>query len=95
MCGVGGSTIQECKEVLTWPEYLVWLKFRQKYGSLHHGMRVDRAVARAASFFGNAMSKKSVLRQEDFSPYDAAIEESREVTNEEIFGFLTSMAKGR
>lgn len=95
MSGVGGATIQECKESLSWSEYLVWLKFRQKYGSLHHGMRVDRAVARAASFFGNAMSKKGGLRPEDFSPYDSAIEEAREVTNGEVFGFLASMAKGR
>ncbi len=95
MCGVGGSTIQECKESLSWSEYLVWLKFRQKYGSLHQGMRVDRAVARAASFFGNAMSKRGGLRPEDFSPYDAAIEEDREVSNEEAFSFLASMAKGK
>lgn len=41
-------------------------------------MRVDRAVARAASHFTNMMTGKKSVSPSDFSPYDLAIEEENQ-----------------
>lgn len=78
LCGVGGKTVAEAKASMTWSEYLAWCQFRAKYGPLHVGMRVDRAVARAIANYFSANSKRrySVL---DFSPFDKAIEDSKPV----------------
>lgn len=75
-------------------EFVSWCRFRRKFGSLHPGMRTDRAIARAAAYFANAMSSRGAARIDwmDFSPYDAAIEEAREVTNEEVFSFLMGIS---
>lgn len=75
-CGIGGRTIAEAQQNLSWGEYLSWCAYRAKYGSLHIGMRVDRAVARALANYmsGNSRQQFSVV---DFSPFDKAIEDSK------------------
>ncbi|SDS41832.1 hypothetical protein [Pseudomonas prosekii] len=71
MNGIGGRTIAEAQENLTYPEFLVWMKFRQKRGSLHPGMRVETALARFQAFYANVKLPKDALRlhQEDFAPH--------------------------
>lgn len=39
MNGIGGRTIAEAQQNMTYPEFMVWMKFRAKRGSLHQGMR--------------------------------------------------------
>ena len=76
-------------------EFMDWCLFRQKYGMLHPGMRIDRAVARVGAYFGNAMAGRKALTWRDFSPYDAAIENERELTNSEILEALKGIAHGK
>ena len=61
---------------MSWEEFLSWCAYRDKYGSLHEGMRLDRAVGRAAAFFGNMMAGKKQLVPEDFSPFDRRIRDN-------------------
>ena len=58
---------------------------------LHNGMRIDRAIGRAASFFGNMMSNKKDLTAADFSPYD--VEQDKEGTIDDIASLLSAIAK--
>lgn len=44
MSGIGGRTISEAKRNLSYNEYLVWLEFRKKYGSLNIARRVEHSV---------------------------------------------------
>lgn len=74
---------------------MVWQKYRQKYGSLHWGMRLDRSMARFTALFANFKAGRQAHEWRDFSPYDAAIEDNRELTNSEVFDFLASMAQGK
>lgn len=80
--GIGGRTIAEAKSALTLPEFFSWCRYISKYGTLHMGMRVDRAVARAlANYFGaHSNNKKYTLN--DFSPYDAEIERSTPIEDQ-------------
>lgn len=80
---------------MTWPEFLDWVKYQNVRGSLNQGMRIDRAVGRAAAFFGNGMSKGKRLSYVDFSPYDAPVENDEECSIQEAFALLTAVAKKR
>jgi hypothetical protein len=69
MNGIGGRTIAEAQANMTFPEFMVWCKFRGKRGSLNQGMRIEAAVARLASFYGNSRAGKKVFNIEDFAPH--------------------------
>lgn len=69
MHGIGGRTIAEAKERLSYPEFLTWLKYRQKRGSLHVGMRVEYGSALLAMLYANAHSKHGGHQLHEFAPY--------------------------
>ncbi|MCO3563270.1 hypothetical protein FA160_03850 [Pseudomonas aeruginosa] len=53
--GVGGSTIAEAKERLSYAEYRAWVAYLNKRGSLHPGHRLELALARIAALLGHAL----------------------------------------
>jgi hypothetical protein len=69
MHGIGGRTIAEAKERLSYPEFLTWLKYRRKRGSLHIGMRVEYGSALLAMLYTNAHSKHGGHQLHEFAPY--------------------------
>jgi len=70
LCGIGGRTIAEAKQNISYPEFLDWCSYRNKRGSLNIGMRVDQSVAIIASMYANSHSKKGVtFKPIDFMPY--------------------------
>lgn len=69
MNGIGGSTIAQAQANMTYPEFMVWCKFRGRRGSLNPGMRIEAAVARLSAFYGNCRSGKPVFEIEDFAPH--------------------------
>jgi hypothetical protein len=69
-CGIGGRTVAEAKLRMTYDEFLRWCEFRNTQGSLHVGMRIDRAVSRALANYFSAMTRGKRFKPTDFSPYD-------------------------
>ena len=69
MHGIGGRTIAEAKERISYPEYLTWLKYRRRRGSLNAGLRVEHGTALLAMLYANAHSKNGGYRMHDFAPY--------------------------
>lgn len=69
MNGIGGRTIAEAQEVLSYTEFRIWLAYRQKRGTLNLGMRVERGSALLATLYANAHRGKDV---EPFKLYDFA-----------------------
>lgn len=57
---------------MSYEEFLRWTVYRNQFGSLNLGMRVDRAVARALTVWVNSISKGKKYKLQDFSPYDQA-----------------------
>lgn len=53
MCGIGGRTIAEAQQRLSYTEFLQWVAFRRKRGSLHWGMRSERDAAMLATLYAN------------------------------------------
>lgn len=71
MNGIGGRTIAEAQENMSYPEFMVWCKFRRKRGSLNTGIRVETALAQLQAFYANCRSGKDAqrLHTEDFAPH--------------------------
>ncbi|WP_416199969.1 MAG: DUF4035 domain-containing protein [Pseudomonas shahriarae] len=81
MNGIGGRTIAEAQELMTYSEFVVWMKFRAKRGSLHQGMRIEMALAQLQALYANSKTGKDAPRlyQQDFAPHmDARIESLEE-----------------
>jgi hypothetical protein len=65
--GIGGRTVEEAREYLTWDEVQAWAEYRRKRGSLHIGYRVEAGTALLAMLVSNALGGK--MRIEDFMPH--------------------------
>ncbi|UVL70600.1 hypothetical protein [Pseudomonas protegens] len=71
MNGIGGRTIAEAQQNMTYPEFVVWMKFRAKRGSLHLGLRVEMALAQFQAFYVNSRTAKDAPKvyPQDFAPH--------------------------
>lgn len=71
MCGIGGRTIAEAQQRMSYPEFLRWAKYRAKRGSLNLGLRIERGSALLAMLQANAhRDKKTPAYQiHEFAPY--------------------------
>lgn len=69
MHGIGGRTIAEAKERISHVEYIQWIRYRNKRGSLSFGFRTETAIARLSAMFANANSKHGGFTVRDFSPH--------------------------
>lgn len=71
LCGIGGCTIAEAKNRISYTEFLQWLAYRNLRGSLNLGMRIERGSALLATIYANAHRKKDVdpFALDDFMPH--------------------------
>ncbi|MOA57370.1 hypothetical protein D3C78_1815340 [compost metagenome] len=69
LCGIGGRTVAEAQQRLSYPEFLSWQKYRVKRGSLHLGMRVERGSALLATLYANAHGKRP-YKIHEFMPHE-------------------------
>ena len=68
LAGVGGRTIQEAQQRISYPEFMQWVKYRARRGSFNVGRRVEEAQALMATMFHNVHSKKP-KPMTDFMPH--------------------------
>ncbi|RTY47437.1 phage tail protein [Enterobacter hormaechei subsp. steigerwaltii] len=82
--GIGGRTIAEAKERLSFCEFQQWVQYRQKYGNLNLMMRTEWGAALVSSVLANVNRTKNTpaFSIADFAPHIAAVE--REAANEPI-----------
>ena len=70
LSGVGGRTIAEAQERLSFREFQSWQRYRAKRGSLNVGMRVERGAALLATLYANSKSKNGGFKIFDFMPHE-------------------------
>ncbi|AUZ69092.1 phage tail protein [Citrobacter freundii complex sp. CFNIH6] len=82
--GIGGRTISEAQERLSFLEFQQWVQYRQKYGSLNPMMRTEWGAALISSVLANVnrSSNTPAFSITDFAPHIAAVE--RIAANEPI-----------
>ena len=79
---------------MSYREYIAWIKYANKNGSLNTGQRIERTIALSATQFANVFMKKANGQKfdiNDFSIYSTT--EEREVTPESAMQLLTALAK--
>lgn len=92
--GVGGRTVAEAKQNMSYAEFVNWCQYRHQYGSLHVGMRVDRAIARHIAAYLNSISKSTKFKPDEFSPYDQAASRTNVDDVDQVFNVLKGIANG-
>lgn len=65
--GIGGRTIAEAKEVITHDEFLLWVDYIRKRGSLNVGLRLESGFALLATMVNRALGGKAQMT--DFTPH--------------------------
>lgn len=85
MHGIGGRTIKEAKENLSYDEARLWMKYRAKNGSMNTGQRVEYSGAILATMYSNVHSKNGGNTVYDFAPHH----EEPETSLEEAMKLLT------
>lgn len=56
--GVGGRTVEEAQRRMSYQEYLNWIRYRNKHGTISAGLRVEKTLAYVALKFASAYLKK-------------------------------------
>lgn len=76
MCGVGGRTIAEAQNRISYSEFCRWAAYRRKRGSLNNGLRVERGAALLATLYANSHRGKhdGAYQLHDFAPHHDAPE---------------------
>ncbi|ATX89005.1 TPA: phage tail protein [Klebsiella aerogenes] len=71
MNGIGGRTIAEAQERMSRREFLVWLKYREKYGQFNLMMRTEWGASLVASVLANVNKAKGspIFKVSDFAPH--------------------------
>lgn len=67
LAGVGGCTVSEARERLSYDEVLSWAAYMKKRGSLHVGMRLEFGFALIAQIINRALGGSSSI--EDYMPH--------------------------
>lgn len=72
MHGIGGRTVAEAQQRMSYTEFCRWLTYRRQRGSLHPGLRADRAAGLLALLYANAHRQKGApaLKLWDFLPHE-------------------------
>lgn len=71
--GVGGCTIAEAKERLTYEEAMQWARYRAKRGSFNIGRRIECSSALVAYMIGNSVGWK--VKMEQFMQHETPAEQ--------------------
>ena len=91
--GIGGRTVAEAKARMSHEEWLSWLAYLRKYGSLNDGLRNDVAVARLCLMVNRALGGKAELK--DFIPVYEEEEPQEASSMEQIAALFGARRKSR
>lgn len=85
--GIGGKTIEEAKQNISYAEYLDWCEYIKKRGTLDVGSRLEWAAAMISMIVNNSAGGKAKMT--DFMPHW----EQPQAKIEDVFRMLKSKAK--
>ncbi len=72
LCGIGGRTIAEAQQRLSYAEVQRWARYRQQRGSLNIGRRLEETTALLATLYANCHRGKgsNPFTLNDFMPHE-------------------------
>ena len=75
LAGIGGRTIEEAQNNMTYSEVVRWQHYRNKRGGFNIALRLERSAALLATLFYNR-HYKTTADMYDFMPYEERPEQS-------------------
>ena len=69
LAGVGGKTIEEAKQRLSYDEFQLWVEYRKRHGPLWHGPRLEHGAALVAHTVASVAPRKKGARGPKFSDF--------------------------
>lgn len=66
LSGVGGSTIAEAQERISFREFNKWVQYRNKRGGFNTGMRIEESIAVLSALYVNSKTKNGSYKRYDF-----------------------------
>lgn len=83
--GIGGRTVAEARERLSWEELQSWMLYVKENGPLSVGQRLDYGLARIMLMLSGLAGSKTPKQLKDFLPaYYTRAEEEEELTLEAL-----------
>ncbi|WP_445677812.1 phage tail assembly protein T [Pseudomonas protegens] len=89
LAGVGGRTIAEAKQNLSYVEAMEWMRYRMQTGPLNLGLRLEHGFAMLATLLNNVHGGKAKF--EDYLPdrgFQTDETEPREATPQDLLALL-------
>lgn len=90
LAGVGGRTVEEAQERMTYVEYIAWAEYAKKHGSFNLGVRIEDGFALLASVLAQLKGKR--LTPDHFKPKREKIEEQQQPDIMAVFNMLKAKA---
>jgi len=93
--GIGGRTVEEAQHRMSYREYIAWIKYMQKNGSINPGRRVDNSLALIAMQFARPFLKKQSgekFTMEDFTMYPVPVNEV-DASPQQVFDLINAVAQ--
>jgi hypothetical protein len=90
--GIGGKTIDEAKMRISHPEFLSWVSYREKYGTLNSGMRTEWLMARLSLQISGIVGGKHEFA--DFMRYGNDVSVNHEDQTQAIVKYMARIAGG-
>lgn len=66
---MGGRTIAEAKQTISFNEFKSWVAYRAKRGSFNAGLMIELSIAQLAVMYANSHSKNGGFKLYDFAPH--------------------------
>lgn len=90
LAGVGGLTVEEAKERMSYAEYIAWAAYARKNGGLNLGLRLEDGFALIASVLSQLNGKR--FGPEHFKPKRTVGEEDQQPDIMAVFNMLRAKA---
>lgn len=87
--GIGGRSVAEAKRRISQREFIAWLKYRKKHGTLDMGYRIDRA----ASIICAVLAQGKVAPEKFMPKFDDDEQAETQVQFASVLAGLKSRAK--
>jgi hypothetical protein len=88
--GIGGATVEEAKQTLTHDEFIAWVAFIRKRGTVNLADRIDAGFAMLAHVITAMHGKKTKVS--DFMPKR---DEPEDASIGAVFNMLKAKARGK
>lgn len=63
LAGVGGWTVAEAKERISYAEFLDWMEYRERRGTFNQGMRLEFLMARLSTQVSQGLGGKTKFEE--------------------------------